>query len=157
MRMKVLLVAHLGAFFDPVAQVHIRQVQAAGQLDLPQDAVGAVAGLRVVGFVEGINGREALGEQVNDGDHHQSILGPGVAKFDQAGFNMAIQQKLTVLRNAVVVHAAAGVAGFFIALVQGVMRRVVVQPLDAGLQVPVALPSAALAAAGLKVRHHNAQ
>src|SRR3954468_6648388 len=120
-RLELRLVSHLRAFADPVAQVEVRQAEAPARLDLPEYVVGAETRAAPVGLVEGVDRRQAVGQIVDDRDHHELA---GVAEFDQPRIDPALQQEVRVLVAAVVVHAAAGMAFRLIAQV----KRVVLQP-----------------------------
>ena len=74
--------------------------------------------------IEGVNGREAIVQDIQDGHHLQS---PCItrciefAKLHETGVYPALQQELCVLVNAVVVHATPRMAGVLINPVQLVM------------------------------------
>jgi hypothetical protein len=68
-----------------------------------------------------------------------------------------LQQELGVLLDAVVVHAAAGVAAVLVAQVQLVVLGHETQPRHARLQCLMARPGAALAAVGLETSGQHAQ
>jgi hypothetical protein len=75
-----------------------------------------------------------------------------LAELDQPRVDPALQQELRVLVDAVVVHAAARVAAGLVAQVQVVVLGHEAQLEHARLQVAVARPGAALAAAGFELR-----
>ena len=77
-------------------------------------------------------------------------VGPRLAELHQPRVDAALQQELGVLVDAVVVHAAAGMAAGLVAQVQVVVLGHEAQLEHAGLQVRVAGPGAALAAVGLE-------
>src|SRR5437868_760215 len=62
------LVGHLGALRDPVAQIQMAELEFPGLLDLPHHAVGAEAAFDV-GVVEGVDRRQAVAQDVEDGHH----------------------------------------------------------------------------------------
>src|SRR3990167_4160273 len=153
------LVAHFVALGDPVTQIDMGQVQGSGLLDLPEHAVCAVARL-VIGLVERIDRRETVVEHVHD-RHHLELRGVSVSgrfvKLDQSRVDAALQEKLGVLVDAVVIHAPACVAAVLVAQVQLVVFRDEAQFEHPGLQVRVAGQAAPLAAAGGKALHRNPQ
>ena len=139
--------------FYPVAQVDVGQAQFARLGDLPQHVVGAVRGARHVGIEKRVDGRQAIGQHVDDADHAQDAF--GIAKLHQARVDPALQQKLRVLVAAVLVHAAARVACALVAQIQLVMLVEEGQGGHARLQVGVPAPGAALVAVGReRLRHH---
>jgi hypothetical protein len=152
------LVGHLRALGDPVAQIEIGQLELAGLLDLPEHAVGAVAARRVR-VVEGVDRRQAIGQDVDDGDHAQDAgaLFGWLPELHQAGVDAALQQKLGVLVHAVLVHAAASVAGGLVTQVQRVMFFRETQPGDTAAQLLMRRTGPALAAVGLEALHRDAQ
>ena len=83
--------------------------------NLPQDGEGAVTGVADVRVVEGIDRRQPVGEDVDDADHAQHAV---LAKLDQPAVDMGLQQEVGVLVTAVLVHAAAGVAGGLVVLIE---------------------------------------
>lgn len=87
-RLKVNLVAHLAAFFDPVAEVDIGEFAAFRFGDLPEDAVGAEAKGGAFGVVEGVDRRQAVFKLIHDADHAQHAV---VAEFDEPGVDVALQ------------------------------------------------------------------
>jgi hypothetical protein len=68
-----------------------------------------------------------------------------------------LQQKLLVLVDAVLVHAAASVAMGLVTQVKGVVVRVKMQIEYAHLQMPMGTPSSALAAVWLESFNLDAQ
>ncbi len=157
--MEARLVVHLGAFGDPVPQIDVRQAERARLLDLPEHVEGAVAAFRI-GVVEGIDGRKAVVQHVEDGHHAQRAglaVGRRIPEFDQPRVHAALQQELRVLVDAVVVHAAAGMAGALVVEIQLVVLRLVAQPQHAGLEAAVLLPGTALAAVGPEFARQHAQ
>src|SRR4051812_27393415 len=67
-RLELRLVRHLRALADPVAQVQVRQAKAPALLDLPHHVIGAEARAAPVGLVEGVDRRQAIGQEVDDRD-----------------------------------------------------------------------------------------
>ena len=86
-------------------------------LDLPENAVGSQAALDI-GIVKGVDRGQALFQHIDDGNHAQGAI--FIPKLHQAGIDSALQQKLTLLRAAVLVHASAWVTTL---LVAGVERK----------------------------------
>jgi hypothetical protein len=92
-------------------------------------------------------------------DTMRSAPGAGrarLAELHQARVDAALQQELGVLVDAVVVHAAAGVAARLVAQVELVVLGHVAQPEHARLQLAVVRAGAALAAVGPEVGHPHA-
>ena len=151
-RRKLLLVVHFGAGFDPIAQIHMGKPELPRLLDLPQHAVGAVVGAGF-GLIEGVHGRETIVQHI-DNRHHFEAVGlavlAGLDKLNESRIHSALEQKLAVLVDVVVVHATAGVAVVLVAQVQVVMRLAKAQRHHSDHQVAVALPGASLAAVGFK-------
>ncbi|MNP80248.1 hypothetical protein D3C76_1782840 [compost metagenome] len=65
------LVAHLFAVFDPVAQVNRFQLQPLGFGDLPENGEAPQAATLFGGFVEGVDRRQAVGQQVGHGNRQK--------------------------------------------------------------------------------------
>src|SRR5438552_9147632 len=112
------LVSHLLALRYPVTQVQIRQTQIPATLDLPKDAIRAVAGARRFGIVEGIDRGESVVQPIDQAHHPQPAF---FAEFEQIGPDIAVKQKVLVLLAAVLIHPAARVAVPLITKVQGIM------------------------------------
>src|SRR5258706_6746548 len=149
---ELVLVAHLAALADPVAQVHVLQAAALRLLDLPEDVEGAEARLRDERVEERVHRREAVGQLVHDRDHAQLAA---FAEFDEARGDVRLQQEVGVLLAAVVVHAAAAMA---LALVEAVERVV----LGVELELALAMVEGGVArgrppprARGPEVLHHD--
>src|SRR5207342_83759 len=117
-RTELVLVAHLAALPDPVAEVHVGEAAGARLLDLPNDVVGAEARARHERIEERVDRRQAVGQLVDDRDDAQLAA---LAELDQARGHVGLQQEVRVLLAAVVVHAAAAVT---LALVEAVERVV---------------------------------
>jgi len=66
------LVVHFSAVFDPVAQIHCLQAEAHGFANLPENGIAAEAASLFTWIVEGIDGRQAIGECVGHGDSQQA-------------------------------------------------------------------------------------
>ena len=79
------------------------------------------------------------------------------AKFHQPGVDSALQQKLCVLVDAVVVHAATGMPGVLVAQVQLVVFRHEAKLEDAWLERPVASCCSSLAAIRPELLDRNAE
>ena len=121
-------------------------------LDLPQDAVGAIRG-GGVGFIEGVNRRKTGGEHIQNRDHSERtglIAQRRLAEFNHARIHATLQQKLGVLINAVLIHAAASMATILVAQIQLVMLGQKGQFQHARFQAAMRLERAALAARGLE-------
>ena len=126
----------------------MRQPEGLRLTDQPQHAVGAVTRARLR-FIKGVHGGYAVFQHVQDGHHAQgtsAFVRAGFTKLHQARIDPALQQKLGVLLDAVVVHAAAGVATVLVAQIQIVVLRHETQPGHARLQVSMPTPRPALAA-----------
>ena len=121
----------------------MRQPQALAEFDLPDHVVGAKAGVGQVGIEERINGRQAVFQLVDDADHAQGVA---VAKLDQMGADVALEQEMAVLLAAVLIHAAAGVTRHLVAAIQAVMLRIKLQPHQRRRKISVAFLSAVLGA-----------
>src|SRR5665213_1761277 len=92
-RPKRRLIGHFCTLFDPVAQIKVVQSQLAAALDLPKDAVGAVAGARLVRVVERVDRRKSIFEPVNQADHLKFSAPPELEKI---GAYVAMQQEMLV-------------------------------------------------------------
>src|SRR5215207_6739193 len=55
-RLELNLVSHLAAEADPVAEIEIRQIESAAEVDLPEYVVSAEARGRHIGIEEGVHG-----------------------------------------------------------------------------------------------------
>src|SRR6185312_5024219 len=149
---ELVLVAHLAALADPVAEVDIGEAAAARFLDLPEDVVGAVRGSSHEGVEERIDGGKPVGELVHDGDHPQLAR---LAELDEARGDVRLQQEVGVLLAAVVVHPAAPVALALVEAVERVVLGVELELAVARLEVGVARERAALRARGLELPGHH--
>src|SRR4029077_3208616 len=125
-RLVLRLLRHLRAFAYPVAELEVRQAQAPARLDLPEHVVGAEARAAPVGLVERVDRRQAVGQVVDDRDHHELAV---LAELDQARVDAALQEKVRILVAAVVVHAAAGMALGLVAQVERVVLEAALERL----------------------------
>ena len=115
----------------------MRKLECPGLCNLPQNTVGAVAAVGL-GFVKGVDGRNAIIEYVKYRDHFQCTrraIGPRFAELNQSGVDPALQQELCVLVDAVLVHATTGVPTILIAEIQTVVFLHETQFEYSGLQV----------------------
>src|SRR5512144_1192278 len=85
-RPKRRLVSPLPARGDPVPQVEVRQPRLAASLDLPEDAVRAVARAGEIRLEERVDGREPVGQPVHEAHHPQD---PALPKLDEFGVDVA--------------------------------------------------------------------
>ena len=63
---------------------------------------------------------------------------------------MALQQKIVILLAAILIHAATGMALGLIALIERVVRRIIMQRMRGNLQMLMLFPGPALEAFGRK-------
>src|SRR5258706_1036629 len=150
---ELVLVAHLAALADPVAEVHVLQAAALRFLDLPEDVEGAEARLRDERIEERVHGGQSVGQLVHDRYHAQL---PAFAEFDQARGDVRLQQEVRVLLAAVVVHAAAAMALALVEAVERVVLGVELELAVAVLEGRMARDGAALRPGGLEFAHHDA-
>jgi hypothetical protein len=80
-----------------------------------------------------------------------------LSEFNDARVHAALQQKLAVLVNAVVVHATAWVPRVLVIQIQRVMFIIEMQVQDPGMQILVGKRCTALTAVRLEVRHEDTQ
>src|SRR5258706_13732801 len=146
-RAELVLVAHLAALADPVAEIDVRQAAAARLVDLPEDVVGAVARFRDERIEERVHGGQSVGELVDDRHHPQLAR---FAEFDEARRHVALQQEVRVLLAAVVVHAAAAMALALVQAIERVMLAVELELRRARLEARVAGEGSALRAVRLE-------
>lgn len=156
---KLLLVVHLCTGLNPVPQIHMGKAKLTRLLDLPQHTVGAIVGAGL-GLVEGIDGRETIVEHIDNRHHFEAVglaIVAGLDKFNESRIDSALEQKLAVLVDVVVVHAAAGMAVVLVTQIQVVVGLAEAQRHDSNHQVAVTLPGASLAAVGFKSLGLHAQ
>lgn len=153
------LVTHFLTFLDPIAKVDIRQAQFGRLSNLPEYPISAITGL-VIGLVKSVDRRQAMVEDVHHADHFerpQIGICRGFTEFDDSGVDPALQEKLGVLVNTVLVHAATDMAGILIAQIQRIVFSVEMQIEHPHLQVLVGLQGSFLASVGPEIAHDDAQ
>ena len=82
---------------------------------------------------------------------------PRLSKFHQSRIDSALQQKLRVLVNIVLIHTATRMSGFLVALVQLIVLGKEAQTQDVGLQVLMACLCPQLAAVRQELISNDAQ
>src|SRR5271165_3210007 len=73
------LVAHLPRALDPIAEIHMRQAEAARLLDMVENDVTAERAARHMRIVERIDERQAVGEAVGETHAEERTRGLAVA------------------------------------------------------------------------------
>src|SRR5260370_36547508 len=131
LRQEAALVIHFFRAFHPIAEIDVAQSQPAGAGDVVEDHEGADRARVRVGLEEGIDHRQAVAEQVGQGDAEQrtgAVRGsPGLrilaAVFDDAGVDVAVLDHHRIVEHGHVGHAAVAVAGIEIVAEHRILLR----------------------------------
>src|SRR5690606_17375318 len=114
-----LLVGHLAALADPVAEIDIWQAAPSRFQNMPENQETAGAAAFLLGIEEAVDEGEAVLHCINQADGIERSV--GFAKFAQAGLHRALRDDRPVIAETQTGHAAIGVARQQVAMKKLVM------------------------------------